>query len=202
MTVFLGSVTQQGSKNYISPPAALTSVEAVRITNITSDVLVLSNVAGNGQSLEYLLPMQQAVYKSEGSQQIPTVYGVTLGNVLPNSQIFVEWSDDPLNDFPGTYPTTIGSLAATAPGFENGVVTMANANTTYSIPANPNRLSLSFTNTGSVPVMWLPTNPASPWAGTNPTIAAGNGVELNTSAVVYLQSTSAGGQVTYWGETV
>jgi len=203
MTIFLGSVTQQGNRLGISPPAALSSVKAVRVANITSDVLILNNIAGNGQSQEYLLPLQQAVFKTEGVQQIPTIYGQALGDALPLSQIFVEWSDDPLADFPGTYPTTLSALSATAPSFINGVIALTNANQTYSIPANPLRTSLSFTNSSAAGnVMWLPADKASPWTGTNPTLTPGNGVTIDTSAAVYLQSTTAGTQVTYWGETL
>lgn len=203
MTIFLGSVTQQGNRLGISPPAALSSVKAVRIANVTSDVLILNNIAGNGQSQEYLLPLQQGVFKTEGVQQIPTIYGQALGDALPLSQIFVEWSDDPLADFPGTYPTTLSALSATAPSFVSGVVTMTNANQTYIIPQNVLRTSLTFVNTSATAnVMWLPADKASPWTGTNPTLAPNAGITLDTSAAVYLQSTTAGAQVTWYGETL
>lgn len=203
MTIFIGSVTQQGNKLGISPPAALSSVKAVRVANITSDVLILNNIAGNGQSQEYLLPLQQAVYKTEGVQQIPTLYGQALGDALPLSQIFVEWSDDPLADFPGTYPTTLSQLSATAPSFVNGIVTLTNANQTYNIPQNVLRTSITFVNTStSAVVMWLPADKASPWTGTNPSLQPNAGVTLNTSAEIFLQSTTAGATVMWYGETL
>lgn len=107
MTVYLGAATfnQQGDSLVVQPPVGFNTAEAIRMANYTVDIIVLKNIGGNNVSdTQYLPPATQMVYPIKSFQQNPTFFGIQLGPDLPNEQVLVEWSDDPLEDFQGTYP--------------------------------------------------------------------------------------------------
>lgn len=110
MSIFLGEATQQGTSFTITPPRGFNGVEAVRLTNYTGEVLILSNISGVGQNDEYLMPLQQMVYHTANVSNVPQVKGTLLGNPFLTSALFVEWSDDAEQDFIGTYPVTLSQV--------------------------------------------------------------------------------------------
>lgn len=114
MTVYLGTGTFNKAGNYfeIASPQNFNSLYAIRLSNLTGDVLIVKNIQSTGQSTEYLLPYQQNVYKTENLSAIPKFTGLYLGNSVDTAALLVEWSDEPDTDFPGTYPVDV-AIAAT-----------------------------------------------------------------------------------------
>lgn len=107
MTIFLGSTSfdEQNDKLVIKPPFGFNTIQGVRIANYTVDVLILQNITGDNLSdRQYLPPATQMFYPIRNAQDYPTMDGLQIGPDLPNEQVLIEWSDDPDNDFLGTYP--------------------------------------------------------------------------------------------------
>lgn len=113
MTVKLGPVTvatfQGVSSCLLVTPSAFDTAQALRLTNLSTDVVVLTNISDTYQGQEYLMPGQQMVYKSPNRSGTPTAVGLTLTPTQLSTLLFAEWSDDAETDFIGTYPTTCGS---------------------------------------------------------------------------------------------
>ena len=157
MTIRLGSATVTGSTVSLIAPGGFGTFQAVRLTNFTSLILILTGIDSDdpgGQ--EYLLPLQQNVYRTNNISKIPTITGIVAGGAGAISSVLVEWSDNPLKDLPGTYPTAIGMPLAT-PGFNAGALALSNAYSfttpdpadIYIIPGNPLRARLVVTNTSA-----------------------------------------------------
>jgi hypothetical protein len=193
--IILGSakVTANGQTVTIARPPGSegpnSPYQAVRLTNFTSDVLVLTNIGGTVQSQEYLAPLATMVYHSEPSGPIPTIVGQALGANLPLTAVLVEWSTDPDNDFIGTYPYTNPVLPAasqaSAPFFNMGLVTLTTHGDPYEINPNPSRLSLTMVNEGAA-VVNVYNNVG--LAGHPFPIAPGGSLTLNTTQGVWLSS--------------
>lgn len=200
MTVFLGQATLSGNTVQIEPPLGFGAVDSVRLTNFTPDVLILTNINGRESSQEYLMPLQQMVYRTQDVTQIPTITGVALGSSFPVSQVFVEWSNNGLVDFPGTYPIEVTEPATSSQSWVAGVVTLTDTGITYTIPGDPLRQSTTVINSGSTTLNFLPTD--GPWIAPVPSLVAGASFTLRNGAEIYLRTEAAGGQATYFGETL
>lgn len=99
----------------ISAPMGFGTTRGVRLSNYTTDVLILTNISSVDQSQEYLPPQTQMVYPSVNVGILPTVTGVTLPAASIAANLFVEWSTDPTNDFVGTYPAALPVKVAYQP---------------------------------------------------------------------------------------
>jgi hypothetical protein len=66
--------------------------------------LLLNNMASTGQGEEYLFPQQQMVYHTRNISAPPEAQGYFTQKAFAPGLLFVEWSDDSINDFIGQYP--------------------------------------------------------------------------------------------------
>lgn len=110
MTIRLGATTfnQENDTLVIKPPTGFNGANALRITNYTVDVIILQNITGtNPGDRQYIMPFQQTVFEIETVQDYPTMKGQQLGVDIPQEQVLVEWADNGLDDFEGTYPTQV-----------------------------------------------------------------------------------------------
>ncbi len=115
--IVIGSATisVDQSQVTIDSPGGFGAFRGVRLTNYTANVLVLTNISSSdqGQSQELLLPLQQMVYNTDNMRAVPTVsvFGLE-GSLQVAPAVLVEWATEPLLDFKGTYPVTIGVPSA------------------------------------------------------------------------------------------
>ena len=202
------SVSIAGSTVTIDSPGGFGAFRAVRLTNYTANVLVLTNISGStqGQSQEFLLPLQQMVYQSANVQTIPTVtvFGVE-GTFSVAPSVLVEWSTDPLDDFNGTYPVTIGTPSAVPYACIN-LYNILPGDITSVLAANPFRRSVTLVNQTDDPnpvasgILYASTNNGMNWVGPPyavPTIAAGAGRTLETTSALYFRTTGGAANGTY-----
>ena len=191
--ILLGEAIVTGTHVNITAPAGWATVRALRLTNYTSDVLVLTNISGVDQSQEYLLPLQQMVYRSINSSNIPTVEGISLGALTTVPTVLVEWSTEPLVDFIGTYPTAIGVGSAT-PLFTNGRLSMPVVDTTYILPGNPFRKSITFINDSVIQtlhnsdIQWSYMDGDNVFWSTVPHVLVNTGRTIESTATIYFRS--------------
>lgn len=202
MSVVLGQATVSGSKvNFTPPEGGFGGILAVRLGNYTGDVIVLTNINSDSPGQEYLLPFQQNVYHIENVRNPPTAVGIALGANFATASLLVEWSTDPLHDFPGTYPTSLtqaGVLSTAASAWSVNELAVPNSATTVTIPANSLRTSLTVFVDGANAVEF--SNVDSGW-GTNPQIAAGTGRTIDTTAAVFFRHTGATASSVQWFDT-
>lgn len=204
MAVVLGQAVQQGSAVVITPPeGGFGGIEAVRLSNYTSDALILTNIDTDRPGQEYLLPFQQNVYRQKNVRQAPQIEAVILGNDFQTSSVLVEWSTEPLADFPGTYPVELTpalTSGVAAPAWENHGLHVLDDGTTYSIPAEPRRVSLTIINHGPAPVQL--SHADNSWPHPHKVMAVGEGRTIDTTAVVYFRVQPGDGDVwVEWMET-
>jgi hypothetical protein len=146
MTIRLGESTVSGTNVELKAPGGFGTFQAIRLTNYTANVLIITGIDSDDPgSQEYLLPLQQNVYRTNNVGNIPKVTGINLGALTAVPTVLVEWSDNPLKDFPGIYPTAIGIGVAT-PSVNIVRVALSLAFTTYVIPGNPFRKRISIFN--------------------------------------------------------
>ncbi len=201
--IVIGSATISAdqSKVTINSPGGFGAYRGVRLTNYTANILILSNIASEsqGQSQEFLLPLQQMVYHTANVQAVPTVtvFGIE-GSLQVAPSVLVEWSTTPLDDFQGTYPVTIGTPSATPYACVNLYTVPAGANTAV-LSANPFRRSLTFINQ-TVPGADLPALTGIFWATTNlpvwststaPIVPVQAGRSIDTTAALYFHVTGS-----------
>ncbi len=171
MTIRLGQATVNGSTVQIKAPGGLGTFQAVRLTNYTSVILIINGIDSDDPgSQEYLLPLQQNVYRTNNVSNIPTVTGLVTGGVEQLATVLVEWSDNPLRDFPGVYPTAIG-LPTSTPAFSTGTTFVENAAQVYTIPANPLRARLVIKNISTSQEVLPPDGSSGPYWGATDTSA-------------------------------
>jgi hypothetical protein len=112
MTVQLGTVVPtvySGISCVTLPsPKGFNTVDALRLTNLSTDIVVLNNISDTYQGQELLMPGQQMVYKSPNVSALPFAFGSTLSTTTLATQLYAEWSDDSATDFIGTYPWSTG----------------------------------------------------------------------------------------------
>jgi hypothetical protein len=203
VALVLGKATLVGNAVTLSPPeGGFGGVTAVRLTNYTGDVLIITNISSDAPGQEYLMPFQQNVYHIENVRTPPQVVGQQLGATFATATLLVEWSNDPLKDFPGTYPTALtqaGIISSAAPKFNVAELAIPGDSATHSIPANGARTGLSFVGDGTNAVEW---NDADTGWGTNPQVAAGTGRTVDTASAVYFRAIgAAASSVQYWETT-
>jgi hypothetical protein len=203
VSIVLGKATLTGNAVTLSPPeGGFGGITAARITNYTGDVIIITNISSDSPGQEYLMPFQQNVYHIENVRTPPTAAGVQLGAAFATATLLVEWSNDPLKDFPGTYPTALtqaGIISSAAPKFNVAEVAIPADAATHTIPANPARTGLSFIVDGANAVEWNDVD--SGW-GTNPQAASGTGRTVDTASAVYFRATGGvASSVQYWETT-
>lgn len=197
--IVVGEAVVQGNKVVIKPATlGFGAVRAVRLTNYTANVLVLTNISGQDQSQEYLLPLQQMVYESINASGVPTVDVKDIGaSITAPPTVLVEWSTDPIRDFTGNYPTVIGEPS----GAPYAYITQESVNNDISsldffnymsIGANPFRKALTVINntnplSNDSALHWSYNTdsfePASPILA--PTFERGSGRTILSTAAVY-----------------
>ena len=192
MTIRLGTATLQGTELQLQAPGRTNTFTALRLTNYTAEVFVLNNISSVQMGEEYLFPLQQMVYRVENVSAVATITGASLGIFTSVPAVYAEWSDDPLTDFPGTYPT---SVTANPIAIHLSITTLAltTAATTYSVPANPNRTALTIINAsgGALPdgrIQWSSDDAS--WT-TAPFLARGVGRVVNATSPVYFRGVDA-----------
>lgn len=200
MTVYLGSAVVQGSYVVIqAPEQGFGGMKGCRMTNYTADAIILNNITGDTPGAqEYLMPFQQAVYKVENVRQPPTAQGVVLGSAFAASQLFVEWSDDPLTDFPGTYPTIVAQAPINPANTTDGVAVLGGG-AAGTVPASTNRVQTTFYNTGPGTVYWSQHSATVLGAGTSASLPPNAGVTLDGGQTVYLKADASGASVSFFG---
>ena len=188
MTIYLGDATLQGNNVTITPPVGFDTIDGVRLTNYTGDVLILTDIDGRSNSQEYLMPLQQMVYHTANVQKIPRISGLALGSQFDNAALFVEWSDDSRNDFIGTYPTNITQVALVPAEFATVQLLTLDGVTPTEIPAGP-RNSITLVNQGATNIAW---NTVDDFAA-QPSIVPGSGRSLNSGTALWFMSDAPGG---------
>ena len=196
--IVLGTATVQGNAVVITPPeGGFGGIKAVRLSNYTSDALILTNISSDSPGQEYLMPFQQSVYHIENVRTPPKVVGVTLGSSFSTASLLIEWSTEPLTDFPGTYPTAISQAPINPTTATDGVVVMG-ASATGQIPASA-RLSTTFYNVGPGVVYWSVNSGTTLGPTTSASLPVGSGVTIDGGGIVYLKADSSGASVSYFG---
>ena len=202
--IVIGSstISANGSVVTINSPGGFGAYEGVRLTNYTANILILTNISGNeqGQSQELLLPLQQMTYHTKNVSTVPTVtvFGIE-GTLQVAPQVLVEWSTNPLDDFIGTYPVTIGTPSA-APYTYVTQYTLPPSGVTSNIGANPFRKSITFINhtqdasAAASGILWSNTDNAMNWVGppyTAGLIDTGSGRTVETTSPLFFRPTGA-----------
>lgn len=111
-----GSATVANGVVKLVPPAGFNSAQAVRLANFLATPVVLTNLDGQGQSQQLLMPVQQNIYAAPNISNPATVTdsaGVASAATIA-ANLYVEWSTDPQTDFAtGVYPCPVSVPAAT-----------------------------------------------------------------------------------------
>lgn len=136
MTIVISIGSAIGSQVILESPLGFGATRAVRVTNTTADIVVLTNILGVGQDQQYLFPSQQMVYYSVNISATPTAQGLTLSAATIAAGLYVEWSTEPHEDFIGTYPTNIAGSSGGGGGgsVTQGTVPWITENDGVSIP--------------------------------------------------------------------
>lgn len=112
MTITPGTLTVEGDAVVLRPPGGFNSIDGVRLSSYCDSAVLVANLLGTDQNLQYLQPNQQNVYPVSNVGRTPKLMPTgadTFATILAN--VTVEWSTDPGNDFPGVYPTQISPPA-------------------------------------------------------------------------------------------
>lgn len=198
--IVLGSATLIGSSVVMKAPVGgFGGIKAVRLTNYTGDAIILQNITGSSPGAqELLMPFQTNVFPCDNIRDAPTAVGVTLGSTFATASLFVEWSDDPIKDFPGTYPSQVTQAPINPSNASDGVVVMA-ANASGQIAANPLRLQTTFYNTGPGVVFWSQKSTTVLGAGTSASLPVGAGITLDGGQSIFLKADGSGASVSFFG---
>lgn len=144
MTIRISNVTVTPAGVQITAPGNFGSFTAIRLSNFSGTVMTITGINPDDPgSQEYLLPLQQNVYQTSNVSSLPLIAGVSSIVSTSSLVLLAEWSDDPLRDFPGTYPTAVSLGASTPLLTTSHIVLSAQFPTTFLIPANPLRKSLT-----------------------------------------------------------
>ncbi len=196
MTILIGSARTVNGQVTITPPAGHSgSIHAVRLSNYSGELLILTNMYSERPGREYLVPFQQMVYQIFNFQEVPTIVGILLGTAFDTARLLVEWSTEPLADFPGRYPVDLtqadlSGIGGAAPSWEVFELPVPNDAASHSIPAQITRSSLTFFNDGAVNVAYRAVDTG--WGVNDPVILPGSGRTVNTTAAVFFRSLGAG----------
>ena len=107
MTLYRGTAHAIGDFVTIDPAQGFGAINGLRLTNLTGETLLINNVSSTGQGEEFLFPQMQMVYHTRNISARPRAQGYYSRDGFPPTQLLVEWSDDSINDFIGSYPTFI-----------------------------------------------------------------------------------------------
>jgi hypothetical protein len=196
MTIRLGEAIVQGTGVRLKAPGQFGLFEAVRLTNYTANVLILNGIDSDDPAdQQYLLPLQQNVYKTSNTTNVPEVVGLSLGALTSVPTVLAEWSDNPLKDFPGTYPTAIG-LGVATPALTPARLAFPIAFDTVPIIGNPFRKRIVLSNHATFDVgdavdasiEWSSTDTG--W-GSNPRILQGETITVESTVPLYFQAQEA-----------
>lgn len=116
--ISIGNLTAQANGRVtLDRVSGLNTVKALRITNYTTKVLLLTNINDGYQSQELLPPLTSTVFKNPGMDAQGSIGSFALGAIAVATPaqivagVTVEWANDPENDFLGTYPAIVGASA-------------------------------------------------------------------------------------------
>lgn len=182
ITLGQAEINTDGSVTLVRGAGWLGTYHAVRITNYTGGVLVLNGVdSSNAGTTEYLLPLQQNVYRTSIKGAAPILQDISLGSILNVNGVLVEWSDSPKEDFPGTYPTTISAGGSSASQGSISLLPLVDHTQVYTIAYNAFRTRLQLYNYSGAKIFW--SSVASPWNNAPWIADGGNRTLISTSAV-------------------
>jgi hypothetical protein len=139
MTLYRGTAVLNGSNVLITPPQGFGAINGLRLTNYTGETLLVNNISSTGQGEEFLFPQQQMVYHTRNISAAPTAQGFFTHTAFPPNRLFVEWSDDSINDFIGVYPAILPQENFIALGLGSPVIlsdTVASTVATNGAPPN------------------------------------------------------------------
>lgn len=196
MTIRIGQATVLGDQVLLAAPGGFNTFKALRLSNFTGDAIIVRNISGTSIGEEYLLPSQSMVYHTDNVSTIPTLQGLNLG-LTTVSAVLVEWSDDPLNDFIGTYPTSI-TLPVVGTTASVSLVSLPAPGTTFTIAAQPLRVSLTVINESPTvgvnagAIEWSSVN--SGW-GSNPRIIVQGGRTTSGNNALYFRALDANSKI-------
>ena len=133
MTVYRGTAAIVGQYVQINAPQGFGAIDGLRLTNYTGQTVLVNDIASTGQSQEYLFPQQQMVYHTRNISNPPTAQGFLTHAAFAPNLLYVEWSDDSINDFIGTYPAFLPAPIA-APNLGSPAILTANSAVTILAP--------------------------------------------------------------------
>ena len=134
MTLYRGTSKISGTHVLILPPQGFGAINGLRLTNYTGMTLLLNNMASTGQGEEYLFPQQQMVYHTRNISAPPEAQGFFTQKAFAPGQLFVEWSDDSINDFIGQYPAFLPMEAMASAALATPVILTTLAPETVAAP--------------------------------------------------------------------
>jgi hypothetical protein len=137
MTLYRGSAVLNGSNVAIVPPQGFGAINGLRLTNYTGETLLLNNISSTGQGEEFLFPRMQMVYHTRNISAAPTASGFFTRQAFPPNRLFVEWSDDSINDFIGVYPAFVPQDTFINPALGTPVILQTNATGTPATDGAP-----------------------------------------------------------------
>ena len=150
MTLYRGTAVLNGSNVQIQAPQGFAAINGLRLTNYTGETLLINNVASTGQGEEYLFPQQQMVYHTRNISAAPTAQGFFTHAAFPPSRLFVEWSDDSINDFNGTYPAFLPQGSFVNESIGSPVILNTTVPITVAVPASFTNFSIDFNSVDGV----------------------------------------------------
>lgn len=127
MTLYRGNAKISGAHVLMLPPQGFGSINGLRLTNYTGMTLLLNNMASTGQGEEFLFPRQQMTYHTRNISAPPEAQGFFTHQAFSPNLLFVEWSDDSINDFIGTYPTFVPQDTLASPALGSPVILSTHA---------------------------------------------------------------------------
>jgi len=134
VTLYRGTAHDIGNFVTMDPAQGFGAINGLRLTNLTGETLLIDNVSSTGQGEEFLFPNMQMVYHTRNVSARPRAQGYYTRDSFPPSQLLIEWSDDSINDFIGSYPTFIQ-----ASGINSNSIPLA-----LNIQGNPTVLTATF----------------------------------------------------------
>src|ERR1035437_5611859 len=122
MTLYRGSARIVGNRVQIIPPQGFGAINGLRLTNNTGQLLLVDNISSTGQGEEFLFPQEQMVYHTRNISRAPEAFVYCSGIGFTPGNLFVEWSDDAVNDFIGTYPYAVPTETLINPALQTNLV--------------------------------------------------------------------------------
>jgi hypothetical protein len=123
-----------GNRVQIIPPQGFGAINGLRLTNNTGQLLLVDNISSTGQGEEFLFPQEQMVYHTRNVSRVPEAYGYFSGIGFTPGNLFVEWSDDSVNDFIGTYPYAVPTETIINPALQTNLVLNTRGGPTAATP--------------------------------------------------------------------